>query len=105
LGSAALNQRGPTPFFANLAAGPLASQATLSRGQLLRPYPQFLNVQARQVSEGVNRYNAAVVEWSKRPSRGGIGGRVSYTYSVLQDNQIGGNNFYSPRRHRVAVHT
>ena len=27
--------------------------------------------------------------------RGGIGGRVSYTYSVLKDNQIGETNFYT----------
>ena len=70
LGSTVLNQAVPNPFFGNAAAGPLASQATLTRGQLLRPYPQFLNVQARQVSEGVNRYNAAVIEWSKRPTQG-----------------------------------
>ena len=103
LGSAVLNQQVANPFFGNAAAGPLASQATLSRGQLLRPYPQFLNVQARQVSEGVNRYNAAVLEWTKRPSKGGIGGRVSYTYSVLKDNQIGENNFYSQRGNGVPV--
>jgi len=45
------------------------SSATLSRAQLLRPFPQFLNINDRQVSEGVNRYNAFVAEWSKRPSR------------------------------------
>ena len=28
------------------------------RAQSLRPFPQFLNIQDRQVSEGVNRYNA-----------------------------------------------
>ena len=103
LGSTVLNQQVANPFFGNPAAGPLASQATLSRGQLLRPYPQFLNVQARQVSEGVNRYNAAVLEWTKRPSKGGVGGRVSYTYSVLKDNQIGENNFYSQRGNGVPV--
>ena len=46
LGSAVLNQAVPNPFFGNPSAGPLASQPTLTRGQLLRPYPQFLNVQA-----------------------------------------------------------
>jgi hypothetical protein len=95
LGASVLSQAVPNPFFGNPNAGPLASQATLSRAQLLRPYPQFLNVQNRQVSEGVNRYNAGVIEWSKRPTKGGIGGRVSYTYSVLKDNQIGETNFYT----------
>ena len=46
------------------------------------------------MTEGKNRYNAAVVEWSKRVTHG-FGGRVSYTYSVLKDNQIGESNFYS----------
>src|SRR6185312_11741094 len=103
LGSTVLNQAVPNPFFGNPAAGPLASQTTLTRGQLLRPYPQFLNVQARQISEGINRYNAGVVEWSKRPTKGGIGGRVSYTYSVLKDNQIGEANFYTNRGNGVPV--
>ena len=56
----------PNPFFGNAAAGPLSTQATMTRAQLLRPYPQFLNISARQVSEGMNRYNAGVIEWSRR---------------------------------------
>src|SRR5207302_7927233 len=90
----ALNDRLPNPFFGNANAGPFASQATLSRAQLLRPYPQFGNILARHVLEGKSQYNAGVIEWSKRPSHG-WGGRVSYTYSVLKDNLIGQTNFYS----------
>src|SRR5207253_658234 len=90
----ALNQALPNPFFGVAVAGPLATQATLTRAQLLRPYPQFSNVLDRQVSEGRNRYNAGVIEWSKRVSHG-WGGRISYTYSVLKDNQIGEANFFS----------
>jgi hypothetical protein len=89
-----LNDLLPNPFFGNPNAGPLATRATLSRAQLLRPYPQFLDVNARHVLEGKSRYNAAVVEWSKRVTRG-WGGRVSYTYSVLKDNLIGESNFYT----------
>ena len=92
---ARLNDVLPNPFFGNTNAGPLASQATLTRAQLLRPYPQFQNVNARHVLEGKSSYNAAVIEWSKRTTRG-WGGRVSYTYSVLKDNLIGEDNFYSP---------
>jgi len=95
LGSA-LNAALPNPFFGVAAAGPLATQATLTRAQLLRPYPQFLNISARQVSEGINRYNAGVVEWTRRPGGGSwFGGRASYTYSVLKDNQFGESNFFS----------
>jgi hypothetical protein len=93
LGSA-LTQAVPNPFFGNPAAGPYGTQATISRAQLLRPYPQFGNINAGHVTEGKNKYDAAVVEWTKRMSHG-IGGRVSYTYSVLKDNQFGEGNFYS----------
>jgi hypothetical protein len=79
------------PAFAGTS---LYTAATVTRAQLLRPYPQFLNISARQVSEGTNRYNAGVVEWTKRATNG-FGGRVSYTYSVLKDNQIGESNFYT----------
>jgi hypothetical protein len=92
---AALDAQLPNPFFGNSNAGPFASSATLSRAQLLRPYPQFGNINARHVLEGKSRYNAAVVEWSKRQTHG-WGGRVSYTYSVLKDNLVGEDNFYSP---------
>ena len=86
----------PNPFFGNAAAGPLSTQATLTRAQLLRPYPQFLNISARQVSEGMNRYNAGVIEWSRRTGGSNwFGGRVSYTYSVLKDNQFGESNFFT----------
>jgi hypothetical protein len=95
LGSA-LTQNVPNPFFGRpeLAGTGLGTSATIARNQLLRPYPQFLNINARQVTEGFNRYNAAVVEWTKRLSHG-FGGRVSYTYSGLMDNQVGETNFYS----------
>ncbi|MCU1382980.1 MAG: Outer rane receptor for ferrienterochelin and colicin, partial [Acidobacteria bacterium] len=95
LTAAQLSAQIPNPYFGNANAGALATQATWSRAQSLRPFPQFLNVQDRQVSEGVNRYNAFVAEWTKRPRKGGLGGRVSYTYSILKDNQVGETNFYS----------
>jgi len=91
---ASLNDALPNPFFGNPSAGPLASQATLSRAQLLRPFPQFLDVNARHVLEGKSRYDAMVLEYSKRAT-GIVGGRVSYTYSRLKDNQMGETNFYS----------
>jgi hypothetical protein len=90
----ALNAQLPNPFFGNPNAGPFGNSARLSRAQLLRPFPQFGNILARHVLEGKSRYNAAVFEWTKRPTHG-WGGRVSYTYSVLKDNLIGQTNFYS----------
>jgi hypothetical protein len=96
LGSAALNAQVPNPFFGNpaFAGTALGNNATTTRGQLLRPFPQFGNISMFQTSEGVNRYNAGVVEFSKRVTHG-WGGRFSYTYSVLKDNQVGETNFYT----------
>jgi hypothetical protein len=96
LGSMALNQAVANPFFGNPAfvGTDLGASTTVKRGQLLRPYPQFLNVLDRQVSEGISRYNAMVVEWTRRSGHS-LGGRISYTYSVLKDNQIGQVNFYT----------
>jgi hypothetical protein len=93
LGSA-LTQQVANPFFGNRNAGPFANSATIARQQLLRPFPQFGNVFAGHVTEGKNSYNAAVIEWSRRTTHG-FGGRVSYTYSNLKDNQVGESNFYS----------
>jgi len=96
LGSTVLNQQVANPFLGNpaFAGTALGNNATTSRGQLLRPFPQFFDISMFQVSEGVNRYNAGVVELSKRVTHG-WGGRFSYTYSVLKDNQVGETNFYS----------
>jgi len=96
LGTAVLNQSVPNPFFGVAGAGPLASQATTTRGQLLRPFPQFNNILMLQDTVGVNRYNAAVLEFNKRLSNG-WGIRASYTYSHLADNQFGESNFYTTR--------
>jgi hypothetical protein len=84
----------PNPFFGVTAAGPLSTQATLSRGQLLRPYPEFNDVFQLGTTGARNRYNAGVIELQKRVTNG-WGGRFSYTYSRLMDNQFGETNNYS----------
>src|SRR5471030_1935291 len=95
LGSAALSASLPNPFFGNPnVPASLSTPTTLTRARLLTPYPQFGQVQARQVTEGQNQYNAGVVEFTKRLSHG-WGGRFSYTYSVLMDNQFSEGNFYA----------
>jgi trimeric autotransporter adhesin len=94
LGSA-LNDAVPNPFFGNPAVPlSLSLPATIARSRLLLPYPQYRQVNARQVTEGFSRYHAGVVELNKRLSHG-IGGRFSYTYSVLKDNLVGESNFYT----------
>jgi trimeric autotransporter adhesin len=95
LGAAALGAQLPNPFLGNPnVPRSLSTPATLSRARLLLPFPQYRQINARQVTEGRSRYNAGVFELNKRMTHG-IGGRFSYTYSVLKDNQIGEGNFYT----------
>jgi trimeric autotransporter adhesin len=73
--------------------GALAAPATIARGQLLRPYPQFGNVLAHRVTAARSRYDALVIS-AERRQHDGWGARVNYVYSVLKDNQSGeGNSF------------
>lgn len=95
LGSA-LQQTVPNPFYGLADAGALGRSPTIARGQLLRPYPQFLDVLAHQVSAGRARYNAGVVKLDRR-MRDGFGFRASYTYSKAMDNIYGESNYYAAR--------
>jgi hypothetical protein len=91
---AALTQNVANPFFGNPAAGSFATRTTLPRNQLLRPFPQYGNVTMTQSTLGKSQYHAAVVALTKRAT-GWWGGRVSYTWSRLEDNQFGQGNYYS----------
>ena len=90
----ALTQQVPNPFFGNAAAGSFATRATLPRNQLLRPYPQFDNVNMIYSTLARSKYDAGVISVSKRAT-GWWGGRISYTYSRLYDNQFAQSNYYS----------
>jgi hypothetical protein len=85
----------PNPFFGVAAAGStLASRATIEIGQLLRPFPQFLNVNMSQSTGAHSQYHAGIIQVRKRTA-GFWGGNFSYTYSRLNDNQFGASNYYS----------
>jgi hypothetical protein len=84
----------PNPFYGVAAAGSLAARQTIELGQLLRPFPQFLNVNMNQSTGARSQYNAAIFQLRKRPE-GFWGGDFSYTYSRLNDNQFGQSNYYS----------
>jgi hypothetical protein len=93
---AALNERVTNPFFGTpLGVGILAS-STVTRGQLLRPYPQFGNVLARRVTSAKARYNSAVFKFERRISDS-WGARVNYTFGRTKDSQWGESNFFSNR--------
>jgi hypothetical protein len=68
LGSA-LNQQVPNPFFGIVNNGVLAT-ATVSRAQLLRPYPQFTDIIPLYSSGASSNYNALQVSFNKRFSKG-----------------------------------
>ena len=84
----------PNPFFGVAAAGQYATRATIERGQLLRPYPQFGNVYMLQSTGARSQYNAGIISIRKRTT-GVWGGNFSYTYSRLNDNQFGESNYYT----------
>ncbi len=93
LGAAVLARQVPNPFLGIAAAGSLSRSSTIALAQLLRPFPEFQDVQMRQVTAASSRYNAAVIELKRRPT-GSWGGNVSYTYSRLMDNQFAQPNYY-----------
>ena len=68
--------------------------ATIERGQLLRPFPQFGNVYMQQSTGAHSQYHAGIFQLRKRVT-GLWGGNFSYTYSRLNDNQFGESNYYS----------
>src|SRR5262245_11318844 len=77
--AARLRELVANPFFGIAAAGELGSIAQIPRGQLLRPFPQFGDVNEHQTTAGSKRqYNALSIELNKRLSAGHWGGRFSY---------------------------
>ena len=100
MGSALLDPV-PNPFFGNPAFGAFASERTIPRGQLLRPYPQFGDLLAHQVSEGRARYHSLVLRL-ERPIVGGWGGRINYTWSNNKNNIFGERNQFSNDSNNLA---
>jgi hypothetical protein len=90
----AIDDNLPNPFLNNPNAASYRTRTTLPRNQLLRPYPQFENVNMTQSTLGRSRYHAGVIQLTKRAT-GWWGGRISYTYSRQSDNQFQQGNYYS----------
>ncbi len=72
------------PFFGIITSGPLAAP-TVELRQLLRPYPQFLNVNILDMPGASSSFNAFVARLSKRFSDG-LSFSISYQYSKALDN-------------------
>jgi trimeric autotransporter adhesin len=95
---AQLNDRLPNPFFGIADAGAFSTSSTIARGQLLRPYPQFGNINQEYTSGAITRYHAVTVRLDKRQSAW-WSGRFHYTWSRLDtDNWAEGNLYYTTVR-------
>jgi hypothetical protein len=100
----ALNELVDNPFYRLIESGPL-SGPTVTRRQLLLPYPQYTSV-ARQFPMATSAiYHAMAVKAERRTSRG-LTLLASYVWSKLIDeasDQVGGTsilNFYDRRAER-----
>ncbi len=83
LGSALLDQV-PNPFAPYVSVGPL-SQPKVARGQLLRPYPQFGNILARNVRDISTIYHSLQIKLEHRFSHG-----FTFLGAFTGAKQIGG---------------
>jgi len=81
-----LNTQVPNPFFGVITEGPLSERA-ITRGQALRPYPQFLAVSSRSATYGASTYHAMLVRVERRLSKG-FSVLAAYTWSKLIDDLI-----------------
>lgn len=77
----------PNPFFGQISSGPL-SGATVSRAQLLRPYPHFDGVTSNLSTWAGSNYHALQTKLEKRYARG-LTMLVSYTFSKMIDDSTG----------------
>ncbi len=96
--AAALRASVPNPFFGVAGTGEFGTRATIQAGQLLRPFPQFGDVNQFERTAGSRRqYHGATLVLEKRLTTSGWGGRFSYTLSRTRDNQFGESSTYQNR--------
>ena len=84
----------PNPFFGKLPAGANSTLtgATIRAGQLLRPFPQYINVTNASPYTGNAIYNSLQAKYQKRFNAGGTI-LVSYAWSKLIGNADGLSGF------------
>jgi hypothetical protein len=87
-----LNQQVPNPFYGIVNNGVL-TQPTVSRAQLLRPYPQFTDVIPLYAAGAKSRYNALQITGRKRLSQG-LMFEGSYTYAQAREIGMSHQNSY-----------
>jgi len=94
MGSALLAQV-PNPFYGAITSSACGlDQPTILAGQLLRPYPEFCDVNETDYSAGSSSYNALDVNYTHRLSQG-LTLLASYTFSKFLDDVGGPENWAS----------
>jgi hypothetical protein len=89
-----LNDLVPNPFFGVITSGTLAA-AQVSRGQLLKPYPQFTSVLPLFQPGGQTKYDALQVKYDKRFGAG-LQVNASYVFSKTFDTNTTHQDSYNP---------
>jgi Carboxypeptidase regulatory-like domain/TonB dependent receptor len=89
LGVAALTAPVANPYYPLITSSSCGlDQPTVEYGQLLRPFPEFCNVNSQQVPIGSDTYNALMLTWNHRFSHG-LQLLASYTRSKWLDDTTG----------------
>ncbi len=92
----ALNDLVPNPFFGHItSSGCGLNLATVVRGQLLRPYPEYCSVTEAPPAVGSSNYNALQATFTHR-WHSGLNLNVSYTYSKFLDDVQGASGWAFP---------
>ena len=87
LGASSLNQSVANPFFGN--GGALAiGNPTVSRSQLLKPFPQYTRVQIQDSDFGQARYHSIYVKLQRRMAQG-LTAQTTYTWSQKTELEAG----------------
>jgi trimeric autotransporter adhesin len=92
-----LQDRVSNPFFGIPEAAAFATSSTISRAQLLRPFPHFGNLLEDGRGGARSRYHAVTVKLDRRMA-GGFGGRFHYTWSRLDTDQFQETSIYTTGR-------
>jgi len=102
----ALNTQVPNPFYGLITSGTL-STATISQGQLLKPFPQFADIQDQFASTGNMHFNSLQLKAEHRLSRG-FSYMANYTWSKNIGNagdhywnNLAVQDEYNPRAERT----
>ena len=80
-----LQQRVPNPFFGIIPRSSSLGDPTITRAQLLKPFPQHTSVAFYRNNVGTTIYNGVYVKLEQRFTRG-LSYLVSYTRSKLEDD-------------------